>query len=329
MSDIDQDAPYKMATISDLTGFSPAVLRAWERRHGLLEPGRGPGGHRLYTADDLRVLLRVKEILRSGRSIGELAKMGRASLLAQPTGSAIRAAAPDPVRIPTPSAEAHDQLAQWRAQIVDAAMRLDSDQIERALDQCFARFATDTVVIEVISRAAQEIGELWSAGKCSIANEHMASGIFVYRMSRLVESSRPAHSSSPPVVVACLPDEYHQLGALVLSYMVTRNGARVSYLGAALPLEELEGAYEVLKPAAVLLSVTRSAVYKIHRLRLFETLKRNRGKFLCLVGGQGVPASDPAIESVGGHIAGPGASLQDIVAQVLEAVRHASPVALA
>ena len=51
---------YKMSTISQRTGFSPALLRAWERRHGLLDPQRTEGGHRLYTDDDLAVLAQVK-----------------------------------------------------------------------------------------------------------------------------------------------------------------------------------------------------------------------------------------------------------------------------
>lgn len=72
---------FKISSVSDLTGLSPTVLRAWERRYDFLEPERLPGGHRMYTRDDLRVLFRVKELLDQGHSVGELANQGRPWLL--------------------------------------------------------------------------------------------------------------------------------------------------------------------------------------------------------------------------------------------------------
>jgi len=321
MTNPDANPPYKMATICQLTDFSPAVLRAWERRHKLLEPDRGQGGHRLYTSDDLRVLRKVKEMLGTGRTIGEAARIGRESLLGQPSNLGSASAAPQPIRIPILSGEAQDQIRQCRRQIVDAAMRLDGDEIERALEQAFARYSTETVIFEVMTRTAREIGDLWIAGKCSIANEHIASGIFVHRLLKLVESARPSYSPWPPVIVACFPDEYHQLGALGLSYLMTCSGVRVSYLGAALPLEDLEGGCEVLAPAAVLLSVTREAVYRLHRQQLLAILKRKKGDFVYCVGGQGAPRSDPEIQGAGAQIANPCGSLQDEIERILRVVR--------
>lgn len=52
--------PYKMSAVCERTGLGPSLLRAWERRYGLLRPDRTDGGHRLYGDDDLHVLGRVK-----------------------------------------------------------------------------------------------------------------------------------------------------------------------------------------------------------------------------------------------------------------------------
>ncbi len=82
------EGPYKMGTIARLSGFSPELLRAWERRYGLLDPSRGSGGQRLYGDDDLRVLERVRALLSEGRSIGEVAQVGRARLLQSTNGGA-------------------------------------------------------------------------------------------------------------------------------------------------------------------------------------------------------------------------------------------------
>jgi DNA-binding transcriptional MerR regulator len=74
---------YKTGTISRMTGFSAALLRMWERRHRLVSPRRLPGGHRMYTEEDLKILRRVRELLDEGRAIGEIAKLGKKNLLSE------------------------------------------------------------------------------------------------------------------------------------------------------------------------------------------------------------------------------------------------------
>jgi DNA-binding transcriptional MerR regulator len=71
----------KMATVCRLTGFRPELLRAWETRHQLLAPSRGTGGQRLYSDEDLALLLGVRALVAQGRSIGEIATLGRRHLI--------------------------------------------------------------------------------------------------------------------------------------------------------------------------------------------------------------------------------------------------------
>lgn len=49
-------------------GVSPELLRAWERRYGLLRPIRTEGGFRLYTDDDAQRVERMKRALDEGLS---------------------------------------------------------------------------------------------------------------------------------------------------------------------------------------------------------------------------------------------------------------------
>jgi DNA-binding transcriptional MerR regulator len=77
-----------MATVSRLSGFKPDLLRAWESRHQLLTPARGRGGQRLYSDQDLAVLQGVRALLTDGRSIGEIARLGRRHLAELSRGAA-------------------------------------------------------------------------------------------------------------------------------------------------------------------------------------------------------------------------------------------------
>ena len=72
----------RIGELSRRSGVSVDLLRAWERRYGLLEPARSDGGFRLYSDDDVE---RVRTTwsggvhMRFGVSIGEAAPGGAAS----------------------------------------------------------------------------------------------------------------------------------------------------------------------------------------------------------------------------------------------------------
>lgn len=57
---LDEDLLHPIGEAARLTGVSRGLLRLWEREQ-LISPKRTPGGHRLYSADDLR---RLRQIAR-------------------------------------------------------------------------------------------------------------------------------------------------------------------------------------------------------------------------------------------------------------------------
>src|SRR5215213_8187282 len=65
----------RIGEISQRTGVSPDVLRAWERRYGLLRPRRTDGRTRLYSAaDETRVRL-MKRYIDDGLPPAQAAEM--------------------------------------------------------------------------------------------------------------------------------------------------------------------------------------------------------------------------------------------------------------
>lgn len=319
-----EKGPFKMRTIARLTEFSPELLRAWERRHGLLRPLRGPGGHRLYTEEDLAVLRRVRSLISEGRSIGEIAGFGREALLDEPqeTKAPVRNAEWAPIYVGGDLEPVPNELARGARAIVEAAMAMDGAVINRVLDEAFASTSAERVIAGLILPAANDIGDLWMAGRCSVAGEHLASGIFVHRLRKMVETAEPANSEWRPVVVACFPDEYHQLGALIAAYWLCRNGLRVSFLGAALPFDDLRSAWQVLEPSATLLSVTRRAVYDLHRLSFRKLLGELPSGMPLFIGGQGAPTEDPGAERMGARIFPAGQSGAEVMVEVVNEIRE-------
>ena len=270
-----------MATIARLTSFSPQRLRAWERRYELLRPKRGPGGHRLYGRDDLRLLRAVRELLDAGRSIGEINDIGRHALL----GRGLR------------SSDASKRVEEWTRGIVEAAQRMDERTLQGILDDAFGSLEPEHAVERVVLAAQRRIGALWSSGQCTIVSEHMATGIFVYRLRSLVEAEA---TQVPPralrILGACLPGERHELGLLAVGYSLAIRGARITMLGADLPFADLREACSVLAPRAILLSVSSQSLFTASKAEFLDFRARLEATTAIVIGGSGVPLHDPDLE---------------------------------
>ena len=66
---------YRIGAVSKLTGISPDTLRVWERRYQLVQPGRTDKGGRLYTRDDVSLLVKIKSLVDHGHAISTLVSL--------------------------------------------------------------------------------------------------------------------------------------------------------------------------------------------------------------------------------------------------------------
>lgn len=266
---------YKIKTIADLAGFSPTLLRAWERRYEILEPERTDSGHRLYTDDDLRVLREIKRRLGTGRTIGEVVAMGRPGLLSSL----------EPV-----------SLESLNRQLIQAALDFDEVTLQRLLDQAFASFSTATVLDQVLETTCHHMGRLWATGVASVAHEHLLSTVLGRRLQRLLDFAGPI--AGRPVFCACLPDEQHELGIMVVTYRLRCLGVGAVCLGRGLPVADLASACRTSNPTHVFLSVSRTGVLDEHLAKLGELAHSQRVRII--VGGRAVTDEEaPRVRSHG------------------------------
>jgi DNA-binding transcriptional MerR regulator len=272
---------YKIKTIASLTGFNPTLLRAWERRYGLLVPTRTDTGHRLYTPDDLRVLRRVRTLLDQGRSIGEIVAQGRSRLLS------VGGAAPPAPQFP-PSSPPFTLLESLREEILQASLSLDDLSIHQCLDQAFAAISAVQVLEHLIVPLSREMGQLWARQVASVASEHLLTQCLVRRMQRLIELENRGSGSRGLVLCAGFPDEYHDLGLHLLTYQLLQMGLQVVFLGCAMPFEDLALAVQMRQPQMVMLSVTRTTLFELHKPGLIQLYQSFPSGTRLMVGGSAV-----------------------------------------
>ena len=219
----------------------PELLRAWESRYGLLAPSRSGGGFRLYSDADERRVRAMKANLTRGLSAAEAARLAleaeeESAVAAQTTG---------------PGVARLDKAGRELREALDA---FDDGAANRVLDALLAAFGVDTVLREVLLPYLSELGERWSRGEASIAQEHFASNLLRGRLLGLARGW--GQGTGPRAVLACVPGELHDLPLLALGLSLRSGGWRVTYLGPDTPVRTLVDAASTLDPAVVVLSAT-------------------------------------------------------------------------
>ena len=56
-----------ISEVSELVGVKPHVLRYWETQFSMLRPKKNRAGNRMYRPDEVKMLLRIKELLYERR----------------------------------------------------------------------------------------------------------------------------------------------------------------------------------------------------------------------------------------------------------------------
>ena len=233
-------AGLRIGELSRRVGVSDHVLRAWERRYGLLRPRRSSGGFRLYSAADERRVRRMHEHLSRGLAAAEAARQALADDEADWSDNS------------APSYAGEGRLTGQLERLQTALDGYDESTAQAVLDGLLDEFTVETVLGEVLLPFLRELGERWSRGEASVAQEHFASGLL---RARLVSLTRGwGLGGGPAALLACAPGELHDLPLLMFGICLRRQGWRITYLGADTPLTEVAAAAQEVQPQLVVLA---------------------------------------------------------------------------
>src|SRR6476646_367 len=73
---------HPIPVVTRRTGISADVLRVWEKRYAVVTPVRSTNDRRLYSDADIERLRLLVEVTRTGRTIGQVAALDNAALVA-------------------------------------------------------------------------------------------------------------------------------------------------------------------------------------------------------------------------------------------------------
>jgi DNA-binding transcriptional MerR regulator len=250
----------RIGELSRRSGISVELLRAWERRYGLMKPARTAGGLRLYSEEDLERVRAMRSHIASGVAAAEAAALVLREV-------SVTAAPP---------------FEQELQSLAAALERFDEPAAQSLLDRMLSTYTLNTVLTDLVLPYLRMLGERWERGEVSVAQEHFASGVL---RGRLVAMARAwGQGAGPVALLACLPGEQHDIGLIAFGLALQAQGWRIVYLGVDTPIEMVEQVSAELDPRLVVLStVTRRRARAV-----LERLAVLAGRRPLALGGAGI-----------------------------------------
>jgi len=147
--------------------------------------------------------------------------------------------------------------------------------------------------INLFQESLYEVGRLWEYNRISVAVEHMATSITESLMNIIYADLEIPDDSGFRAIITSSENEFHQIGAKMVSDTFEINGWETYYLGANTPVNDLINMIDEKNPHLIGISLS---VY-FHLFDLEKMIQKIRNKYpdlQIIIGGQ-------AFKHVNGH----------------------------
>ncbi|HMO61344.1 MAG TPA: MerR family transcriptional regulator [Ferruginibacter sp.] len=224
---------FTIKDLENLSGIKAHTIRIWEQRYQFLKPSRTDTNIRYYSNDELKKVLNIALLNKYGFKISHIDKMGEA--------------------------EVNDKilsLTQMQAQqerivndLIKCMVDLDMENFEEILDKYILSRGIERSITQIIFPFLEKIGVLWLTNHINPAQEHLVSNIVRQKLIVGIEGASSSLSINKSVLLFLPEGEYHEMGLLFIYYLLKSRGVPVIYLGANIPLQDVEYVAKLKKPA--------------------------------------------------------------------------------
>lgn len=215
-------ANYSIKDLEYLSGIKAHTIRMWEKRYQLLDPNRSDTNIRYYSDEDVRRIMNVAMLVKSGYKISNVALYDEAKLQAEVLRQNKNLLDPD----------------KNIEQLLMHTINLDTFGFEQLLNKIIQENGFSKTIQNVVFPFFERIGILWQAGSIFVAHEHFVSNLIRNRL--IVEAAKfDNHLSEKTILFFLREDEMHEMGLLYSYFLAAENGFRCVYLGQALPFDDL------------------------------------------------------------------------------------------
>jgi DNA-binding transcriptional MerR regulator len=273
-------AEYKIKDLEVLSGVKAHTIRIWEKRYSLLTPERTDTQIRLYTDEDLVILLNVCLLYKHGVKISHIANMAFPQI--QSKVSEIQ--------------ELHKTEDSYE-QLILALLNLDEKLFRSTLGALIDEVGLTNTFTEHLVPFLDRIGIMWLVGSINPAQEHFISNLIRQKVISEIDKL-PIPENKEDAVMLYLPEhEWHEISLLFYQFILRSKNIPTIYLGQSLPYESLIQCVNQLKPKALVTSWLTAVEDKFME-NYFKQLKEDSNQIPIYAGGYQIRTNFSKIKSL-------------------------------
>lgn len=223
---------FTIKDIENMSGIKAHTIRIWEQRYSFLKPQRTQTNIRYYSCNEVKIILNIALLNKYGFKISHIDKMNEREMKEKILSLS-------------------GTLAQQERIVNDLIQQmidLDMDEFEKILDNYILTRGIEKSIIQIIFPFLERIGILWLTNHINPAQEHLVSNVIRQKLIVGIESVSTPLKINKSVLLFLPEGEHHELGLLFLYYLLKSHGATVIYLGANIPIDDVEFVAKLKKP---------------------------------------------------------------------------------
>lgn len=241
---------FTIKDLENLSGVKAHTIRIWEQRYSFLKPRRTDTNIRYYSNEELKTILNIALLNKYGFKISHINKMDELEINQKLVSLSY----------------SHAQQERIVNQLISFMIDLDIDLFEELLDNEIKAKGVEKIIDDIIFPFLEKIGLLWVTNKINLAQEHLVTNIIRQKILIGIETCVSQIKSEKTALLFLPEGEFQELGLLYVYYVLKSRGVKVLYLGADVPIEEVNFIVKAKKPDFLYTHLTSlSANFNIDR----------------------------------------------------------------
>ncbi len=213
---------YKIGEIEAITGIKAHTIRIWEKRYDLLLPNRSATDMRKYTDEDLRYLLNVAILNKSGYKISKISKFSSKQL--------------EKVVIQEFDS---DDVTKVVDRLIIHIIDLNQNQFVIDIENQIQKIGFDECFHSVMVPFLNKIGNMWQSGSLTTSKEYFSTNLIRQIIMRNVTSLRFHSKSENSIILFLSEHESHDIELLYYYHKLRETNIKTYYLGQHVPYHAL------------------------------------------------------------------------------------------
>ena len=261
-------------TIKDaenLSGIKDHTIRAWEKRHSILNPQRSLANIRYYDSVEIKTILNIALLNKYGHKISEIAKMPEHVIH---------------IEISSITEKTDIVINELIHKIIDADIIGFEDLLQKYTDTV----GIHKTVLKILSPLIEKSETLWQLKNVNPALKHWVCFIIKQKIFAALEKVKRSDITNAKCGCLFLPaGANNDIGLLLMSYHLKTLGINSIYLGADVPIKEVEFICRLKKPGFVYIHLSATGV-KFRFNKFISEISKHFNKRTVIISGR-IPQS--------------------------------------